>query len=153
MPSNGSFLFELFARSWTVMICDSHDRDFRKPCWAFTKIPCMSRFLLQFHVLCAPWSYSILVLVILVCSLMVYYDLPSWIKAWSMHLSRLLVLGPDVVRPGKLKLELVLTLRVTDLICCLILLPCLDLRLIRGFFNSILGVLLFVRGQGMLWDT
>jgi hypothetical protein len=70
-----------------------------------------------------------------------------------MHLSRLLVLGPDVVRPGKLKLELVLTLRVTDLICCLILLPCLDLRLIRGFFNSILGVLLFVRGQGMLWDT
>ena len=70
-----------------------------------------------------------------------------------MHLSRLLVLGPYVVRSGKLKLELVLTLRVTDLICCLILLPCLDLRLIRGFFNSILGVLLFVRGQGMLWDT
>jgi hypothetical protein len=29
-----------------------------------------------------------------------------------MHLSRLLALGPDVVRPGKLMLELVLTLRV-----------------------------------------
>jgi hypothetical protein len=58
-----------------------------------------------------------------------------------MHLFRLLALGPDVVRPGKLKLELVLTLRVVllknDLICCLILLPCFDLRLIRGFLNSI----------------
>jgi hypothetical protein len=30
-----------------------------------------------------------------------------------MHLSRLLALGPGVVRPGKLKLELVLTLGVT----------------------------------------
>jgi len=51
-----------------------------------------------------------------------------------MHLSRLFALGPDVVRPGKLKLELVLTLGVAllenDLICCLVLLPCLDLRLI-----------------------
>jgi hypothetical protein len=58
-----------------------------------------------------------------------------------MHLSRLLALGPDVVRPGKLKLELVLTLRVVllknDLLCCLVLLPCLDLRLIRVFFHSI----------------
>ena len=54
-----------------------------------------------------------------------------------MHLSRLLALGPDVVRPGKLKLEVVLTLRVVllknDLICCLVLLPCLDLRLTRLF--------------------
>jgi hypothetical protein len=33
-----------------------------------------------------------------------------------MHLSRLLALGPDVVKPGKLKLELVLTLRVVLLI-------------------------------------
>jgi hypothetical protein len=60
-----------------------------------------------------------------------------------------LALGPDVVRPGKLKLELVLTLRVVllknDLICCLILLPCLDLRLIRGFLKFHLGVfLLFI---------
>ena len=74
-----------------------------------------------------------------------------------MHLSRLLVLGPDVVRLGKLKLELVLTLHVAlfknDLICCLILLPCLDLRLTRGFFFKFhLGVFLFVRGQGMVWD-
>jgi hypothetical protein len=54
-----------------------------------------------------------------------------------MHLSRLLALGPGVVRPGKLKLELVLTLGVTllenDLICCLVLLPCVDLRVIRDF--------------------
>jgi hypothetical protein len=34
---------------------------------------------LQCYEWCAPWSYSILVLVILVCSLLVYYDLPSWI--------------------------------------------------------------------------
>jgi hypothetical protein len=47
------------------------------------------------------------------------------------------IVGPGVVRPGKLKLELVLTLGVTllenDLICCLVLLPCVDLRLIRDF--------------------
>ena len=58
-----------------------------------------------------------------------------------MHLSRLLALGPDVVMPGKLKLELVFTVGVAlvenDLICCLVLLPCLGLRLIRGFFYSI----------------
>jgi hypothetical protein len=45
----------------------------------------------------------------------------------EMHLPRLLALGPGVVRPGQLKLELVLTLGVTllenDLICCLVLLP------------------------------
>jgi hypothetical protein len=55
-----------------------------------------------------------------------------------MHLSRLLVRGPDAVRPGKLKLGLVLTFRVAllenDLICCLVMLPCLDLKPIRGFF-------------------
>ena len=50
-----------------------------------------------------------------------------------MHLSRLLALGPGVVRPGKLKLELMLTLLENDLICCLVLLPCVDLRLIRDF--------------------
>jgi hypothetical protein len=64
-----------------------------------------------------------------------------------MHLSRLLALGPDVVRPGKLKLELVLTVGVAllenDLICCLVLWPCLDLRLIRDFlFQS--GVQLYL---------
>jgi hypothetical protein len=36
----------------------------------------------QRYIWCAPWSYSILVLVILFCSLMVYYDLPSWIVVW-----------------------------------------------------------------------
>jgi hypothetical protein len=54
-----------------------------------------------------------------------------------MHLSRLLALGPGVVTHGKLKLELVLTLGLTllenDLICCLVLLPYVDLRLIRDF--------------------
>ena len=62
-----------------------------------------------------------------------------------MHLSRLLTLGPDVVRPGKLKLELVLTVGVAllenDLICCLVLLPYLDLRLIRDSLSSQLSSL------------
>jgi hypothetical protein len=64
-----------------------------------------------------------------------------------MNLSRLLALDPDVVRPGKLRLELVLTLGVAllenDLICWLVLLPCLDLRLIRDCLFHY-GVFLFI---------
>jgi hypothetical protein len=59
-----------------------------------------------------------------------------------MQLSRLFVLGPDVVRPGTLKLELVLS--VTDAL--------FDLRLMRVLFLFYLAVFLFVRGQGMVMD-
>ena len=65
-----------------------------------------------------------------------------------MQLSRLLALCPDVVRPGKLKLELVLTLGVAllenDLICCLVLLPFLDLRLTRDLFIYSIRVYLYL---------
>jgi hypothetical protein len=59
-----------------------------------------------------------------------------------MQLSRLFVLGTDVVRPGTLKLELVLTVTVA----------LFDLRLMRVLFLFYLAVFLFVRGQGMVMD-
>jgi hypothetical protein len=59
-----------------------------------------------------------------------------------MQLSRLFVLGPDVVRPGTSKLELVLTVTVA----------LFDLRLMLVLFLFYLAVLLFVRGQGMVMD-
>jgi hypothetical protein len=54
-----------------------------------------------------------------------------------MQLSRLFVLGPDVVSSGTLKLELVLTVTVA----------LFDLRLMRVLFLFYLAVFLFVRGQ------
>jgi hypothetical protein len=59
IPSTCSFLFRLSARTWTViMSCDSHDREFRKPCWASIKIPCMSRCFIT--VLCMMCSMILL---------------------------------------------------------------------------------------------
>ena len=76
-----------------------------------------------------------------------------------MHLSRLFALGPDVadvVRPRKLKLELVLTLRVVlfkkrpDMLSDPVAL--FGFKADKSFFKFHLGVFLFVRGQGMVRD-